>query len=514
MKKRAGSDIGHLKTAMDEAGSIFAGVSPERFASPYTVVPLLSQVLGLNAPLLGTGGSPYSLFNYMIELAPKKELFARAFDIPFAQKRLIVDEVYDAIAPCLLGEEEEYIDLLAETRHSRGDRPLLKEKMVILKDFILRYHNDDKRGDFAHLAHYGLRDDLNRECWFIGKMPEKKRERWFRHSYPVVNELVIRIDGRPLLGWIIFIANSTEQLLRDGKLRHKKIMQAASLADRLGARRAAMAGLVASFAEGGKHLSERLPDIGFTTGHAYTIGNILQIAGIACSRTGLDLGSARIAVVGAAGSIGSGCAKLLAARGARRLLLVEMLSFASQKKLEGLKEELLKINDRLDIALSVKMEAIAHADLIIVATNSPTSVVPARLLKKGAIVIDDSFPKNVSRTVMSRRRDIVLVEGGAVSVPVSTDIDSARNMPDLMDAPLTRLLSCKETYGCFAEILTLAMTDHTGNYGLGTAEPALAGDIMERAEKIGFRPAPLQCFGQVVPEERFETARKIIKERE
>jgi fatty aldehyde-generating acyl-ACP reductase len=510
-RRYAGSRMEHLRMVMEIVGEIFSDVPRDRFLSPYSVIPLVSQITGLSAPLLGTGASRYSMFNYAIELSPKRALFRKAFEIPFAEKRLVVDDLYDAIAPCILGEEEQYLDLLVDTRFARQDRGLLGDTIGLIGRFVAGFLREAGSGDFAHIAHYGFPGDMDRECGFLKKLSAGKAERWFNGSYPVVNEMVLRNNGREIGGWIIFIANTTEQLLRDGKLRNRKILQAARMAEKLGARRAGMAGLVASFAGGGREIAGLIPTVGFTTGHAYTIGNIIEIAVQAASKTGLDMRRACVAVVGAGGSIGSGCAKLLAARGAERMVLVEATGFATRKKLEDLMKALLAINGGLSLTLSTDLEELRKADMIIVATNSPSSLIPERCLKQGAIIIDDSFPKNVSRRTFDRRGDIVLLEGGAVSLPLDADIDVARNMPDLMDAPLTRLVSCKEIYGCFAEVLTLALTGHEGSYGLGSADPALAGDIMARAGRIGFRPAPLQCFGQVVSDERFKRAAAQVK---
>ena len=63
--------------------------------------------------------------------------------------------------------------------------------------------------------------------------------------------------------------------------------------------------MIASFGQGGYYLSERFPKLGFTTGHAYTIGNIIDIAHASSDRTRLPLDEATVAIIGAAGSIGS-----------------------------------------------------------------------------------------------------------------------------------------------------------------------------------------------------------------
>jgi hypothetical protein len=74
------------------------------------------------------------------------------------------------------------------------------------------------------------------------------------------------------------------------------------------------------------------------------------------------------------------------------------------------------------------------------------------------------------------------------------------------------MISCQEIYGCFAETLTLAAVHHTGNYGLGPSDPNLAKDIYHKAQRLGFRTAPLQFFGQAVGRKRFEEAARARDE--
>ncbi len=135
-------------------------------------------------------------------------------------------------------------------------------------------------------------------------------------------------------------------------------------------------------------------------------------------------------------------------------------------------------------------------------------------MKRGAVIIDDSFPKNISENALKKRKDIVILEGGIMKLPLSIDIFWARNMPDLMDVAVTRVASCKETYGCLAEALVLSLYQQRKNYGLGYADVNLAKDILTKAKRIGFSLAPLQCFDEAVEEERIKRVRQIVKRRQ
>jgi len=85
------------------------------------------------------------------------------------------------------------------------------------------------------------------------------------------------------------------------------------------------------------------------------------------------------------------------------------------------------------------------------------------------------FPENI----LAERDDVVALDGSLIRLPSPVELDRARNVPNVMDVPLTRMLSCHEVYGCFAEMLALGAIGWRGNYGLGPAEPSPRNKAME-----------------------------------
>lgn len=524
MTKYPGSDIQNFKKIINISKKLLTGINKDAFSSPYSIIPIISQILGLNTPILGSGDSPYSIISFIIQMN-NKLLFRDAFKIPFVEKRLIIDEIYDMIAPILLNEEDAYIDLLTNTKYKENlddnrnkinnFRENLRDKFFMFSSFINDF--EYKKGDFAQIAHYGHIDDLNRENDFLKFLPANSTNEWFNGPFPIVNEILIKDfldnkskNNKKVSGWIIFIANSTDQLLESGKLRKKKILQAARLAERLGAKIIGMAGLIASFAQGGNWLSEQIPNVGFTTGHAYTIANIMQIADDIIKKLNLNLKNLTVAIIGAGGSIGYGCAKLVAERHPKHLFLIDISSPVTVEKIKVAQKSIMEINANIELTVSTQLKDMIKADLIIIATNSPYSIIKSEYLKSGAIVIDDSFPKNISRGIVKKRNDVIFLEGGIVQLPYSVDINFARNIPDLLDAPITRAVSCKEIYGCLAEVLVLALNNYKKNYGLGYADTELAKDIMSKSKQFNFSSAPLQCFDQAIEDKRFQKFNQIL----
>lgn len=516
------SSLYNFKKAIAISSELLKDVDKELFFSPYSVVPIIAQILGLNTPLMGTGDSPYSITSIIFTLKNKKELFREAFKIPLSEKRMIIDELSDMIAPILLEDKEAYIALLINTRYKKEIRTTkdkdnfkadLEKKIVVFKSFINRFLN--LKSGFGYIVHYGHPSDLYREYNFLEKLPKSIVSQWRYNSYPVVNELLIKnFPGEKTInGWVIFITNHTKELLEDHGLRKRKILQAALLAKKLGANIIGMGGLIASFAEGGKWLSRQIPDVGFSTGHAYTIGNIARIVNQIAKEVGLDILKSKIAIVGAAGSIGSGCAKLMSNRNPKELILIDTNGFDIKRRLRELKNFIRKKYSSIKVETSFELNKLKRADLVIIATNSPSSIIKAEYLKKGAIVIDDAFPKNTSKDLLRERKDFILLEGGIMKLPSSIDVYSSRNMPDLLDLPLTRAISCKETYGCFAEILVLSLQNHIDNYGLGYSSLGLAKEIISAGDTFGFTSAPLQCFDEAVEEKRLQKACTYLQQK-
>jgi len=493
--------------------------------SPYSFIPLMSQALGLGMPMMGSGKSPYSIISYFSRL--NKYIFLdNNSGLTYQQRRLIIDEIHDMIAPYLLNEEDNYIELLISTRYKNllqgfSDdkiaefKDTLKSKFKILHKFFSKIKF--KGGHFAHIAHYGYPEDLYREQSFLVDLDAQASRLWRDNSYPIVTEVYIDdIDApnKTIWGWYIFIPNYTKEIFKSSKLREKKLLQAGKLAKRLGAKFAGMAGLVASFSKGGSFLTENIKDIGFTTGHAFTIANIYDIANRIIKEVSLDIAKTRIAIIGAAGSIGSGVSKLIASHhNVGEMLLVDMPLAASRDKLAKLKESLEKLNKKNTIRLSTSVNDAKSYDLLIVATNAVTSVIKSEHLKPGAIVIDDSFPKNVSRDIINERNDIILLEGGVAQFLHKHNIYVARNMPDLLDLSISKLVSCKQAYGCLCETFILAAYDNKGNYGLGDADPKLAKDIWQKGKRLGLMSAVFQNYGFAVEKSRIQLIKNIIQSR-
>lgn len=521
--KYPGLSVLNFRFLFKKAEEIFRALGSPAFPSPYSIIPLISQAMGLDIPMMGSGKSPYSIVSFYSRF--KADIFLKnSKEFNYRKRRELIDEIYDMLAPYLLEEQEEYIDLLAKTKYKyslkqAGDTGIAEFKSIMMRKFDILDKFLKKieftGGDFSHIAHYGYLEDLYREQEFIKSFDSETYKIWAEGAYPVVIETQLdgfKAENETICGWYIFMPNYTEELLRDKKLRHKKLLQAAKLAKRLHAKFAGMAGLIASFSKGGKVLVDNIDGFGFTTGHSFTIANIYEIVKNIIKAVSLDLTKSAVVIVGAAGSIGSGVAKLISENKIKEVILIDMPNMVASAKLERLRGNLQKINPKNIVRISKKLDDAKKGDLLIVATNATTSFLTSEYLKTGAVIIDDSFPKNVSKDTVKSRDDIILLEGGATQMP-QLNIDVSRHMPDLLDLSISKLISCSQAYGCLAETFILAALRHKESYGLGDADPLLAKDIMSKGCQVGFKDAVFQSYGYAVEESRINKVKRIIKKR-
>jgi fatty aldehyde-generating acyl-ACP reductase len=186
----------------------------------------------------------------------------------------------------------------------------------------------------------------------------------------------------------------------------------------------------------GYSVASRL-SLAVTSGSAMTAWSAVEAIRRLAERRGVDPASSEFAVVGASGSIGSLCTKVLAPS-VRRVII----NARHRGKLEKLRGEVAR-HCATDVCVEMDVhKAVAAADLIIATTSAPDALFTVDELKPGSIVADVSVPKNISKAEHSRG-DVTVIDGGRVKLPgrpeFSVDIGLSRGV----------------VYACMAETLRL-----------------------------------------------------------
>jgi predicted amino acid dehydrogenase len=242
-----------------------------------------------------------------------------------------------------------------------------------------------------------------------------------------------------------------------------------------GATLVGLGALTAPVTAGGKSLADRT-DIGVTNGNAFTAA--MTYLGIERLLERLPAHPV-IALVGASGSVGSCVTRLLARRDCGELLLVARHT----GRLEKLRASL---PHPARATVSTDMADVRRADLVVLLTSAAEALLRSEHLREGAIVLDDTQPRNTDPALLTERPDVLIVDGGVVEVPgmrMSGYIGLGRNL----------------AYACLAETMLLSLAGHQGHYSVGEptieqAEEMLALAAEHRA--LGFHLAPFLSFGR------------------
>ncbi|HHP50834.1 MAG TPA: shikimate dehydrogenase [Moorella mulderi] len=279
-------------------------------------------------------------------------------------------------------------------------------------------------------------------------------------------------------GWFVACPLTTRQFLHlPEELVIDRIIRAGRLAERLGAHILGLGAMTAVVGDGGRTVAQNL-SIAVTTGNSYTVATAIEATERAAQVMEIDLKQAKIAIIGATGSIGSVCARILA-----KTYPHLVLAARSRDKLERLAEQIKKESPAVPEFTTQVKEAVKEAPVIITVTSAEEPLIEPEDLLPGAVVCDVARPRDVSRLVAQKRDDVLVIDGGVVEVPGEVDFHFNFGYPKGL------------AYACMAETMILALEGRIENFSLGkelTVEQVEA--IKKMAEKHGFRVAGFRSF--------------------
>jgi len=299
------------------------------------------------------------------------------------------------------------------------------------------------------------------------------------------------ITGREIEGWFVACPLTPTRMTQvSTEMAYRKIVQTGRLAERLGAKILGLGAFTSVVGDAGITISKRL-SIPVTTGNSYTVAVAVEAVREAARQMEIALSRAKAAVVGATGAVGSVCAQLLARDVAEIVLVGRRLP-----RLEEVKACVQTVGGA-HVSLATEIEAIREADLIITVTSAIETIIEPHHLKPGAVILDVARPRDVSRQVVERRKDVLVIEGGMVEVPGPVDFGFDFGFPPRM------------AYACMAEVMILALEGRCESYTLGrdvTVEQV--EEIASLAAKHGFRLGGFRSFERAVTREEVE----LVKE--
>ncbi len=355
-----------------------------------------------------------------------------------------------------------------------------------------------KRGSYAFLIHPRDLSDVYRKYPLFRHFSPEVTEWIIGWLWPVVGSRIAGLrllgTGKELPGYIVICPLSAKQMHQDQKLAQHRILQTVRFAEKLGCRIIGLGALSASTTLGGEYLLDKVR-IGITTGHAYTVAAICEMVEQVAKQLGVDLAGLNVAVVGAAGYIGVPCARVLSKKKIGHLTLVDRPTKVG--RLEKLYKE---IASSRPITMSTNLMNLRLADIVIVVTNSLDILIKAEHLKPGAIVVDDSQPRNTSVELMDQRSDVLILDVVANAPGVDAHFPFDFPYPD-------------DVFTCMAETLILAARNWKNNYCIGEFDYGLVDQILEWGRKLNFGLARFRSFNRLVSPAKMNYIRSFYKNR-
>ena len=339
-------------------------------------------------------------------------------------------------------------------------------------------------GTFAFTVHPRARlsEDLARVWRPLGLVPEGVYDTALRRlPLPPVTMAGVHIGG-DRVGHVVLVPFGARHLLSDVTGGRRRVSQAVDRAVSLGADVVGLGALTATVTAGGAALRDRA-DIAVTNGNTFTAAIVEDQIRMLLPHVSSASGRPHIAIVGATGSVGTAVTRLLARdSGGARLTLIARTA----PRVTSLAAA---IADDVEVAVAHTIDAVREADLVVLLTASADTLVGPEHVGRGAVVLDATQPRNTSPDLATARPDVMVVDGGVVSIPSLRLVGGDIGLPD------------GRSYACFAETAILALTGRTGHFSLGNPTLDQIDDIRDRAadlSPLGFRAADPTSFGRPV----------------
>jgi predicted amino acid dehydrogenase len=290
-----------------------------------------------------------------------------------------------------------------------------------------------------------------------------------------------------------------EMMRRPPAFTYRRLIRAARMSERMGARLMGLGAFTSVVGDAGVTVAQKA-EIGITSGNSLTVAATLEAAKQAVLlMKGGRPEHVRAVVIGATGSIGAVCARLLA-QAVRDVVLIAPRA----ERLLSLKQQIEEETPGARVIAATHPDAyVGDADLIITTTSALSGkVINVDKLKPGAVICDVARPPDVKEEDAARRPDVLIVESGEIMLPGEPDFGIDIDMP-----PGT-------AYACLSETALLAMEGMYGDYTLGRhIEMDRVKEMYRLWQKHGLKLAGLRSFGVYVSDEMIAEKRRLADER-
>lgn len=393
--------------------------------------------------------------------------------------------------PAIKEFAEAYVRKLV-TRNFQAILEALEKRLISMRYLSYKKGDTDKIGGFGIIGHpYNIKhmegcfkklkpDFVMPSLEFIGQLfnisPSFK-------LYDIKN--FKSQTGQTVNGCFIIATFIPDMIEKDMWTVFSKVVRACKIAEKYGIGIVTLGGFTSIVAERiGQEIAQEV-DIAVTSGNTFTAAMAIDGLLKAAELFKLDISSAKVAIVGGTGDIGSACARVLTDR-------VKQLTITGRTKsnLRRLRAELKKKKKAHVVATTDNKDAVSDADIIIAAASVSSSILDVSWFKSGAIICDVGYPKNVSYAPLVRD-DILIFSGGLAKSPTSICFPIDLGLP-----------SSDTIYGCFAEGIILALERRFENYsfGRGNITSEKIGEMRQLGKKHGFEVSDFYWGDRLIDE--------------
>jgi predicted amino acid dehydrogenase len=339
---------------------------------------------------------------------------------------------------------------------------------------------------------------------FTRYLPERLVERVAAHFPPMyiskIRGIRSQATGEEIEGLLFTLGATPRELMRhDTSFTYRRLIRCARMAERMGAKIMGLGAFTSVVGDAGITVAQK-SDIGITSGNSLTVAATLEAAKQAVIKMGAtDLTRGKAMVVGATGSIGSVCARLLAQAIGDVVLVAPRV-----ERLLALKKQIEAETPGARVTATTSADAyLAECDLIVTTTSALSGrVINVDKLKPGAVVCDVARPPDVKKEDAARRPDVLVIESGEILLPGEPDFGFDIGLP-----PGT-------AYACLSETALLTMEHMYGDYTLGrNIEIEKVKEMYRLMKKHGLQLAGLRSFDEYVTDEMIAEKRRLAEER-
>jgi predicted amino acid dehydrogenase len=277
-------------------------------------------------------------------------------------------------------------------------------------------------------------------------------------------------------------ATPREMMKHNERFTYVRLNQAARIAERKGARIMGLGAFTSVVGDAGITVAHEA-DIAITSGNSLTVAVTLEAAKQAVIKMGArDLTRGKAMVIGATGSIGSVCSRMLA----QAIYDVALVSIEPEKLID-LKRLIQQETPGAQVTIATHAdEQVKECDLIVTATSAfGQRILDITKCKPGAVICDVARPPDINPQEAQLRPDVLVIESGEVLIPGDIDFGYDIGLPP------------RTSYACLAETALLAMEGRFEDYTLGrniTIERVK--EIYHLFKKHQFQLAGLRSFGK------------------